>query len=129
MKSEEFKRLEALAAETKCLRNALRRHESALASQTLNFARNEEKRDTDDYGTIAAHRAVEAARRMLEMEREMVEIIDGAPKPHVRKIMRWRYVRGRSWGQIAHELGYADSAAPYRVLLRFRKKHVKSTEK
>lgn len=128
MKVEELERLEALAVETKRLRNALRRYESALTSQTSNFACDEEKRDTGDCGAITAHRALEAARRVLEMEREMVEIIDGVPKPRVRKIMRWRYIRGRSWGQVAHELGYADSAAPYRVLLRFRKNMSKTRE-
>ena len=53
---------------------------------------------------------------------EMVEIIDSVPTPYTRRVMRMRYINGYSWGRIAQELGYTDSAAPYRLLLRYRKR-------
>lgn len=66
--------------------------------------------------------ATDVEDQILHNVLEMVEIIDSAPREPLRKIMRQRYVNGHSWECIARELGYADGAAPYRLLLRFRQK-------
>lgn len=129
MTCDDLKRLEDLSSENKRLRGDLIRIRNASVASASSCARGTGKCSSGDPVANMVCTATDVEDQILHNVLEMVEIIDGVPKPHVRKIMRWRYIRGCSWGQIAHELGYADSAAPYRALLRFRKKHVKSRGK
>lgn len=122
MTCDDLKRLEDLSSENKRLRGDLIRIRNASVISASSCAGGTGKCSSGDPVANMVCTATDVEDQILHNVLEMVEVIDGAPREYLRKIMRQRYVNGHSWGRIARELGYADGAAPYRSLLRFRQK-------
>lgn len=122
MTAADLERLDNLAAETKQLRSRLESLRNASAVSAVNYSGTGGNGGTGDPVAEAACSAADIEDQILHNVLEMVEIIDGVPTPYTRRVMRMRYINGYSWGRIAQELGYTDSAAPYRLLLRYRKR-------
>lgn len=122
MTAADLKRLDELAADTKKLRTELSRLRNASSVSATNYSSSGAGSGTCDPVSRTACFAADIEDQMLRNVLEMVEIIDGVPTPYTRRVMRMRYINGYSWGRIAQELGYTDSAAPYRLLLRYRKR-------
>ena len=122
MTAADLKRLDELAAETKQLRSRLESLRNASEVSAVNYSGTGGNGGTGDPVAKAACSAADIEDQILRNVLEMVEIIDSVPTPYTRRVMRMRYINGYSWGRIAQELGYTDSAAPYRLLLRYRKR-------
>ena len=122
MTAADLERLDELAAKTKQLRSRLESLRSASPVSATNYSQAGGKGSTGDPVAKAACSAADIEDQILRNVLEMVEIIDGVPTPYTRRVMRMRHINGYSWGRIAQELGYTDSAAPYRLLLRYRKR-------
>ena len=122
MTAADLKRLDELAAETKQLRSRLESLRNASEVSAVNYSGTGGNGGTGDPVAEAACSAADVEEEILRNVLEMVEIIDSVPTPYTRRVMRMRYINGYSWGRIAQELGYTDSAAPYRLLLRYRKR-------
>lgn len=122
MTAADLKRLDNLAAETKQLRSRLESLRNASEVSAVNYLGTGGNGGTGDPVAEAACSVADIEEEMLRNVLEMVEIIDSVPTPYTRRVMRMRYINGYSWGRIAQELGYTDSAAPYRLLLRYRKR-------
>ena len=122
MTAADLERLDNLAAETKQLRSRLESLRNASEVSAVNYSGTGGNGGTGDPVAKAACSAADVEEEILRNVLEMVEIIDSVPKPYTRRVMRMRYINGYSWGRIAQELGYTDSAAPYRLLLRYRKR-------
>ena len=122
MTAADLERLDNLAAETKQLRSRLEWLRNASPVSATNYSSSGAGSGTSDPVAKAACSAADIEDQILHNVLEMVEIIDSVPKPYTRRVMRMRYINGDSWGRIAQELGYTDSAAPYRLLLRYRKR-------
>lgn len=121
MTEADLNRLDRLRDETIELREQLRRRRNASAISAVPGPHPGAIGGPGDPLGDAAVSAVEVEEQILRNVLEMVELIDTAPKAHVRRVMRRRYIDGWSWGRIAGEMGYTDSAAPYRLLCRARK--------
>lgn len=122
MTAADLKRLDELAADTKKLRTELSRLRNASPVSAVNYSGIGGNGGTGDPVAKAACSAADIEEEILRNVLEMVEIIDSVPMPYTRRVMRMRYINGYSWGRIAQELGYTDSTAPYRLLLRYRKR-------
>lgn len=122
MTAADLKRLDELAVKTKDLRAELSRLRNASPVSATNYSSSGAGSSTCDPVAEAACSAADVEEQILRNVLEMVEIIEKVPKAYTRIIMRLRYINGDSWGRIAQELGYTDSAAPYRLLLRYRKR-------
>ena len=122
MTAADLKRLDELAKDTKDLRTELSRLRNASPVSATNYSGTGGNGGTGDPVAEAACSAADIEDQILRNVLEMVEIIDSVPTPYTRRVMRMRYINGYSWGRIAQELGYTDSAAPYRLLLRYRKR-------
>ena len=122
MTAADLKRLDELAVKTKDLRTELSRLRNASPVSAVNYSGTGGNGGTGDPVAKAACSVADIEEGMLRNVLEMVEIIDSVPTPYTRRVMRMRYINGYSWGRIAQELGYTDSAAPYRLLLRYRKR-------
>ena len=122
MTADDLKRLEELRKETNRLRSRLESLRNASEVSAVNYSGAGGNGGTGDPVAEAACSAADVEEEMLRNVLEMVEIIDSVPTPYTRRVMRMRYINGYSWGRIAQELGYTDSAAPYRLLLRYRKR-------
>ena len=122
MTAADLERLDALAKDTKDLRAELSRLRNASPVSATNYSSSGAGSGTGDPVAKAACSAADVEEQILRNVLEMVEIIDSVPTPYTRRVMRMRYINGDSWGRIAQELGYTDSAAPYRLLLRYRKR-------
>ena len=122
MTAADLERLDELAVKTKDLRDELSRLRNASPVSATNYSSSGAGSGTGDPVAKAACSAADVEEQILRNVLEMVEIIDSVPTPYTRRVMRMRYINGDSWGRIAQELGYTDSAAPYRLLLRYRKR-------
>lgn len=123
MTAADLKRLDELREETNRLRSRLESLRNAsVVSATNYYSQTGGNGGTGDPVAEAACSAADIEDQILCNVLEMVEIIDSVPTPYTRRVMRMRYINGYSWGRIAQELGYTDSAAPYRLLLRYRKR-------
>ena len=122
MTAADLERLDELSKETNRLRSRLESLRNASPVSATNYSQTGGNGGTGDPVAEAACSAVDVEEEMLRNVLEMVEIIDSVPTPYTRRVMRMRYINGYSWGRIAQELGYTDSAAPYRLLLRYRKR-------
>lgn len=122
MTAADLERLDELAADTKDLRAELSRLRSASPVSAVSYSGAGVGSGTGDPVSRTACSAADIEDQILRNVLEMVEIIDSVPTPYTRRVMRMRYINGYSWGRIAQELGYTDSAAPYRLLLRYRKR-------
>lgn len=120
MTATDLKRLDELAADTKDLRAELSRLRNASVVSATNYSQTGGNGGTGDPVAKAACSVADVEEEILRNVLEMVEIIDGVPKPHIRRVMRKRYINGHSWKRIAEELHYEDKAAPYRLILRYR---------
>lgn len=122
MTTDDLKRLDELREETNKLRNRLESLRNASEVSAVNYSGTGGNGGTGDPVSRTACFAADIEDQILRNVLEMVEIIDSVPTPYTRRVMRMRYINGYSWGRIAQELGYTDSAAPYRLLLRYRKR-------
>lgn len=122
MTADDLERLDELATDTKKLRDELSRLRNASPVSATNYSSSGAGSGTGDPVAKAACSVADIEEEILRNVLEMVEIIDSVPTPYTRRVMRMRYINGYSWGRIAQELGYTDSAAPYRLLLRYRKR-------
>ena len=122
MTAADLERLDELAAKTKQLRSRLESLRNASEVSAVNYSGTGGNGGMGDPVAKAACSAADVEEQILRNVLEMVEIIDSVPTPYTRRVMRMRYISGYSWGRIAQELGYTDSAAPYRLLLRYRKR-------
>ena len=122
MTAADLERLDNLADETKQLRSRLESLRNASPVSAVNYSGTGGNGGTSDPVAEAACSAADVEEEILRNVLEMVEIIDSVPTTYTRRVMRMRYINGYSWGRIAQELGYTDSAAPYRLLLRYRKR-------
>ena len=122
MNADDLERLDELREETNKLRNRLESLRNASPVSAINYSGSGAGSGTGDPVAEAACSAADIEDQILHNVLEMVEIIDSVPTPYTRRVMRMRYINGYSWGRIAQELGYTDSAAPYRLLLRYRKR-------
>lgn len=122
MTAADLERLDELRKATNKLRSRLEWLRNASEVSAVNYSGTGSGSGTGDPVAEAACSAVDIEEEMLRNVLEMVEIIDSVPTPYTRRVMRMRYISGYSWGRIAQELGYTDSAAPYRLLLRYRKR-------
>lgn len=120
MTAADLKRLDELAKDTKDLRAELSRLRNASEVSAVNYSGTGGNGGTGDPVAEAACSAADVEEQILHNVVDMMEIIDEVPQLHVRKVMRKRYIMGYSWRRIAEELHYADKAAPYRLLLRYR---------
>ena len=122
MTAADLKRLDELREATNKLRSRLESLRNASPVSATNYSSSGAGSGTGDPVAKAACSAADIEDQVLHNVLEMVEIIDSVPTPYTRRVMRMRYISGYSWGRIAQELGYTDSAAPYRLLLRYRKR-------
>ena len=122
MTVSDLERLEELRKETNKLRSRLESLRNASVVSAVNYSGTGGNGGTGDPVSRTACSVADIEDQILHDVLEMVEIIDGVPTPYTRRVMRMRYINGYSWGRIAQELGYTDSAAPYRLLLRYRKR-------
>ena len=122
MNADDLERLDELRKETNRLRSRLESLRNASEVSAVNYSGTGVGSGTGDPVSRTACSAADIEEEMLRNVLEMVEIIDSVPTPYTRRVMRMRYINGYSWGRIAQELGYTDSAAPYRLLLRYRKR-------
>ena len=122
MTASDLELLDKLHKATNRLRSRLESLRNASEVSAVNYSGTGAGSGTGDPVAKAACSAADIEEEMLRNVLEMVEIIDSAPTPYTRRVMRMRYINGYSWGRIAQELGYTDSAAPYRLLLRYRKR-------
>ena len=122
MTADDLERLDELREATNKLRSRLESLRNASPVSAINYSGSGAGSGTGDPVAEAACSAADIEDQILHNVLEMVEIIDGVPTPYTRRVMRMRYINGYSWGRIAQELGYTDSAAPYRLLLRYRKR-------
>lgn len=122
MTAADLERLDELREETNKLRSRLESLRNASEVSAVNYSQTGGNGGTGDPVSRTACSVVDIEDQILHNVLEMVEIIDGVPTPYTRRVMRMRYINGYSWGRIAQELGYTDSAAPYRLLLRYRKR-------
>ena len=120
MTAADLERLDNLAAETKQLRSRLESLRNASPVSAVNYSGTGGNGGTGDPVSRTACSAADIEDQILHNALEMVEIIDSVPKPHIRRVMRKRYINGHSWKRIAEELHYEDKAAPYRLILRYR---------
>ena len=122
MTAADLERLDELREATNKLRSRLESLRNASPVSAINYSGSGAGSGTGDPVAVAACSAADIEDQILRNVLEMVEIIDSVPTPYTRRVMRMRYINGYSWGRIAQELGYTDSAAPYRLLLRYRKR-------
>ena len=122
MTAADLERLDELREATNKLRSRLESLRNASPVSATNYSQTGGNGGTGDPVAKAACSATDVEEEMLRNVLEMVEIIDSVPTPYTRRVMRMRYINGYSWGRIAQELGYTDSAAPYRLLRRYRKR-------
>ena len=122
MNADDLERLDELRKETNRLRSRIEWLRNASVVSATNYSQTGGNGGTGNPVAEAACSAADVEEEILRNVLEMVEIIDGVPTPYTRRVMRMRYINGYSWGRIAQELGYMDSAAPYRLLLRYRKR-------
>lgn len=122
MTAADLERLDELREATNKLKSRLESLRNASEVSAVNYSGTCGNGGTGDPVSRTACSVADIEDQILHNVLEMVEIIDGVPTPYTRRVMRMRYINGYSWGRIAQELGYADSAAPYRLLLRYRKR-------
>lgn len=120
MTAEDFNKLDELRNDLFTLRERLSGLKSASAVSAVNYSGTGGNDGTGDSVANTAVKIVDIENAILRCVLAMVEIIDTVPKAYTRKVMRLRYVNSLSWNQIAQRLGYTDSAAPYRLLRRYR---------
>ena len=122
MTAADLERLDELREATNKLRSRLESLRNASVVSATNYSQTGGNGGTGDPVSHTACSVADIEDQILHNVLEMVEIIDSVPTPYTRRVMRMRYINGYSWGRIAQELGYTDSAAPYRLLLRYRKR-------
>ena len=122
MTASDLELLDKLHKATNRLRSRLESLRNASEVSAVNYSGTGAGSGTGDPVAKAVCSVADIEDQILHNVLEMVEIIDSVPTPYTRRVMRMRYINGYSWGRIAQELGYTDSAAPYRLLLRYRKR-------